>query len=541
FEVLGYAGLYPGPDMFAAYLGGFDLQCGGAFLDSGTFPDHGNTTDPIAVSDVMAGDAVVSHEFREGEDWELQVTGEGAGRLLTDPAFGVFAGEVEEIPIAVTIDCSDITVGFESGTAELVLLSDGTERATLPVHWLCGHARTGDGLTVVPDHVVLNNAFTIFWGGGQPMTWGAHEYLTKYSLFGCAQVAYIGDCLRVPFGVEPNSGSFPAEPSATTVRTITPIEQIPVCGSRGEGGVVYFGQLLINNGVQKVRIGWPPGEYVQSDDCGCEEGEKCCAEGASCCTSCGDPHIASLDGLRYDAQVRGEYVYAKSIVDDARVVARHERTTPANDGAFRPTSVTAVAVEVDETVVELYARPEGGGGPEVRVDGEPVDLASSPTVAAGDGILLRKAQAGGRAVWIVETATFDVHLTVSTPLELDGNRYFNMSLRTDRTGTLRGLVGSDDDDPSNDLTLADGVTTITLEEALAHDTELYSFTDSWRLTDPAESPFSQTYAGFDAPNEPQPGSAELAPFRQQALDLLGSLGSICSGDVSDGDYAVDVL
>ncbi|MEZ5295170.1 MAG: VWD domain-containing protein [Ilumatobacteraceae bacterium] len=484
---------------------------------------------------------MVSHEFREGEDWELQVTGEGAGRLLTSPAFGEFAGEIEDIPVEVTIDCSDIVVGHLTGTAELVLLSSGTERATIPVHWLCGQAQIGSGFTVVPSHVVLNESFTIFSNSETPFEWGAREYLTKYSLFGCAQVTFIGNCLTVPFGVEPSGGTLDPGPSSITVRTIHPIEQIPVCGDPGPGGVVYFGDLLINNGAEKVRIGWPPGQYVPKDDCGCDEGEKCCAEGASCCTSCGDPHVVSLDGLRYDAQVRGEYVYAESIVDDARIVARHERTAPNNEGAFRPTSVTALAVEVGETVVEMYARPEGGGGPVLRIDGEVVDLESTPTIAAGDGMLLRRSQAGGRAVWIVETPRFDVHLTVASPLDLDNNRHLNVSVRTDRTGTLRGLIGSDDDDPTNDLTFADGVTTITHEQALAHDTDLYAFTDSWRLTDPADSPFSQTYGGFDAANEPQPGSEALAPCRDEAIALLGSLGAICSGDVSVGDYAVGVL
>ena len=64
----------------------------------------------------------------------------------------------------------------------------------------------------------------------------------------------------------------------------------------------------------------------------------------------GDPHMWSMDGLAYDAQVHGEYWYTRppSGTDGPQLQVRHESTNPSLPaGAVAPTSATALALRVD--------------------------------------------------------------------------------------------------------------------------------------------------------------------------------------------------
>src|SRR5690606_21976833 len=82
----------------------------------------------------------------------------------------------------------------------------------------------------------------------------------------------------------------------------------------------------------------------------------------------GDPHLGTLDGVRFDAQVMGEYRY---LGPDPLVAGADGPRIHAQHGLWgsRATIMDGVAFEHDGRRVEVYsADAEGGAG--VVIDGE---------------------------------------------------------------------------------------------------------------------------------------------------------------------------
>ena len=71
----------------------------------------------------------------------------------------------------------------------------------------------------------------------------------------------------------------------------------------------------------------------------------------------GDPHLASFDGVYYEAQVRGEYIFTRTVPVSDDGVEVHARIEPSQIGSitYHVTSITATAVRVGDHTVEVYA------------------------------------------------------------------------------------------------------------------------------------------------------------------------------------------
>ncbi|MCB0985875.1 MAG: VWD domain-containing protein [Ilumatobacter sp.] len=248
----------------------------------------------------------------------------------------------------------------------------------------------------------------------------------------------------------------------------------------------------------------------------------------------GDPHVASFDGLLYDAQVLGEYTLAESATGDTRIVARFETARTGGLSLFRPTSTTGLSVETAGHQVEVYARP----GLRVFVDGAELELAPrGVAMTIGDGVILTRNEDGSLDL---AAPALLAHITTFRSVTFSIDPGLSVLITTPADGSLTGLLGTHDGDPANDLTLRTGGT-ITIEEALQHDVALYSFTDSWRLTDLADSPFTVGSSVFTAPNEPRPDSEALAPYRLQASEMLGPITSVCDGAFEATSRMIDLL
>ncbi len=81
----------------------------------------------------------------------------------------------------------------------------------------------------------------------------------------------------------------------------------------------------------------------------------------------GDPHLTTFDGVYFDAQVRGEYIFARTTAAAAAAgndVEIRGRTEPslATARVYPVTSVTAASVRVGDHRVEVYARAADGLG-----------------------------------------------------------------------------------------------------------------------------------------------------------------------------------
>lgn len=193
--------------------------------------------------------------------------------------------------------------------------------------------------------------------------------------------------------------------------------------------------------------------------------------GGTAGSSYGDPHLFTADGYEYDFQAVGEFVLLEDREDPAFVV--QVRQTPFK--TFTTLSAnTAVAALVAGDRVAVYA----GQVPPCRVDGTPTEVHGALDLPHGGHV--QNAGEVYTVTWptgesIIVNATWSALLNVSYKPPPAGSG----------TRTLRGLLGTPDGDPSNDLTTRAGVTLLTSGGA----EEIYDvFGRSYRI-DQAESLF----------------------------------------------------
>ncbi|HWL41486.1 MAG TPA: VWD domain-containing protein [Ilumatobacter sp.] len=262
----------------------------------------------------------------------------------------------------------------------------------------------------------------------------------------------------------------------------------------------------------------------------------------------GDPHMRSFNGLRYEAQTLGEYVYAESDDGHVRIVARHELSDPDGTAILvsaNATSITALSVEVGEHQVEAYpVHGPAGPGIELIVDGELRPLGDHRSIHAGGGLSVSR-QSSTQV--LIRGPEFKIDVRWGSVPSLNVFGYFAYH----QVATLNGFLGSNDYDADNDLMMREGLAfahddperelyMISLAQARQHGESFRYFTDSWRLRDLSDSPFTRPSDVFHEPNPGRPTNAELEPFRQQARDLMGSLTALCSG-AEASTYIIDLM
>jgi hypothetical protein len=187
----------------------------------------------------------------------------------------------------------------------------------------------------------------------------------------------------------------------------------------------------------------------------------------------GEPHLITLDGLRYDFHGAGDFVLLAT--DEYQAQARYTRSKYA-------TFTHAVALQVGDTIVELgLLTPEYS----VTVNGRNLEV---------DGTGWQDLD-GGYVMW-----TGDVlYVQLETGLALEGSRAgVSVFVPEAQLGEVRGLLGDGDGDPGNDLTDGQGGV---IDGSLAD--ELYGpFFDAWYVQ-PADSIFATTFdEELDGPLRP---------------------------------------
>jgi subtilisin family serine protease len=160
----------------------------------------------------------------------------------------------------------------------------------------------------------------------------------------------------------------------------------------------------------------------------------------------GDPHLQTVDGVRYDLQGAGEYVYLRE-TGGIEVQIRHTPIAtavrpPADpyDGLAMCASLnTAVAARVDTHRVTWQPSLDGthhAGGLELRVDGvlTPLTLAG---VNVGSALVRRSASGPG-----MEIRYADGTVLVATPGWFASHNMWWISVDVLRTTAKEGLVGT---------------------------------------------------------------------------------------------------
>jgi hypothetical protein len=213
----------------------------------------------------------------------------------------------------------------------------------------------------------------------------------------------------------------------------------------------------------------------------------------------GDPHLVTMDGLRYDFHGVGEFVAMESTADDLVVQVRF-----AEVAALHASKTTAVAANVNGDRVGAYL---GAGGFVVRINGDTV----TPN---GSWVPLPN---GGRVQVDDDQVVFEWLDDTRLWVYYWGNVLdISMTLPSQREAKLAGLLGNADRDPSNEYITREGVP-VDVPEAHgdARKEALYSeFGESWRI-DASESLFDYE------PGESSDGFQDRAfPSADQSIDDL---------------------
>jgi len=189
-----------------------------------------------------------------------------------------------------------------------------------------------------------------------------------------------------------------------------------------------------------------------------------------------DPHIVTFDGRWYDLQAAGEFVLARSTVDDFDVQVRF-----APLPSVRTVSVlTAVALRLGRDRLTFTVSPgTGPAAPVVRVNGRAVD-ARFVQLESGSVRAITTEWGSGYVVQLSDGTRVGIQPFVRHSL----NAWIKPA--DARLGHLTGLLGDADGRPDFEPTLRNGHDVLSVSPSYD---ELYgAFGASWRLT-PAESLF----------------------------------------------------
>ncbi|WP_420147355.1 VWD domain-containing protein [Spirosoma sp.] len=245
--------------------------------------------------------------------------------------------------------------------------------------------------------------------------------------------------------------------------------------------------------------------------------------------SSGDPHLVTLDKVKYDFQAMGEFIAMKSTTDKFEVQVRY--------GAQGESSVTfnqAIAINTGADIISCDFSQTY-----VYVNKQKITLSQineKSYALPGGGNLIRSS-----GILLITTPNKDQVAAIANGF------YFKPA--DNRKGKLAGLFGNFDDNQSND-----GRTRDNKVVNLLRPDELYpAYADSWRITQ-AESLFfyengatTETYTDRTKPNNKRPFASLSLTERQSAEAICRQAGvtrepelSNCILDVAitgDASYA----
>ena len=175
----------------------------------------------------------------------------------------------------------------------------------------------------------------------------------------------------------------------------------------------------------------------------------------------GDPHLVTFDRLAYDFQGVGEFILAKSLIDDFEIQARMAPWGTSNVVSIQ----SALAMNVSGDRVGVYV----GRSPALYVNGEPTILTDSMLLLPSGGAV-ESASNGYKVVWPDNS---------QTQITLQGSYLnFKANVPVSRIGQFEGLLGDFDGSRVAELVTREGEI-INTPPSLD---ELYNqYGESWRI------------------------------------------------------------
>ena len=180
--------------------------------------------------------------------------------------------------------------------------------------------------------------------------------------------------------------------------------------------------------------------------------------------STGDPHLKTLDGVKYDFQAAGEFTLVKSTTDDFEVQTRQEHWR----GKTNVSVNTAVALKLGGEQIEFYLNAPDS----VIINGNSTTIANNLSYVIGQNLI-----AHNDNKYTVISGNGD---QINISFQSD---YINVSvaLADNRKGNVVGLLGNYNGDVSDEFALRDG----TLIGGSISNQRLYTdYGSSWSVTQP---------------------------------------------------------
>lgn len=247
-------------------------------------------------------------------------------------------------------------------------------------------------------------------------------------------------------------------------------------------------------------------------------------------SSSGEPHLTTLDGLRYDFQAAGDFLLLED--GPSFVVQVRQRFTPNRPNvAFNK----AAAVRFGKTRVAVFVEPTRlvvNGAEVALADGESLSFANNVQVSReNNAYVIRHANA----------ETIRVVAVDSVWVQILGGQFVDVSLSLNHAayGTMRGLLGNGDGDVRDDFMMRDGKV---LAIPISFD-DVYKRFGASMSVDVEESLFREERKppnpnAFEAPTKPFTVKDLAADERQVARNACLKAG-VKDGRLLD-DCALDV-
>lgn len=243
----------------------------------------------------------------------------------------------------------------------------------------------------------------------------------------------------------------------------------------------------------------------------------------------GDPHFVTFDGTKFTFNGRGEYVLLESALTDLKVQARAQPGTMSNGTQTRGTGLTAVAVQEDNSDIVEVRLAAGAGALEVLLNQEVQSFGEQSwmdlkgmflSVAAKDRVSVMLASGAG-----LEVSVQGPFLSVTVLLP---EKFLTHT---------QGLLGTLNDDPTDDFTLRTGLVLPPGTSAQ----ELFQFGADWVVHNSSSLlTYDSWFLVHDFLYRPKhdpnfkplfPDETALSPSQAQAVAALCGDDPFCSFDV----------
>ncbi|MBD2484481.1 VWD domain-containing protein [Planktothrix sp. FACHB-1365] len=205
-----------------------------------------------------------------------------------------------------------------------------------------------------------------------------------------------------------------------------------------------------------------------------------------------DPRYITIDGKSLDFQAAGEFTLLESLNDDYKIQVRQQPV--GNDPLKNASNATAVATILGGKRVGLYQDSQ-----QLLIDGVPTTIPDNEYIFVGEGRIYRE---GNQYSFVYPKG--DQLIATMTENRIN----VSLFLSPERRDTVRGIFGTYNDNPDDDILKRDGTV---LTEPISVEQLYGEYADSWRV--------SQTESLFDYQPGEDTNTFTISNYPRQKVKL----------------------